>query len=394
MYRYMYTGIGIVYRVPLLPALYMCIHRNSNAFSVLKVLEQLPESLAIAVLSALPVNLELQLKSLPGSLHRLAIEAASHSICRQGSLELDFDTFLSKTTTAEAVLDAVTTGTSGLQRVFLNHIPVEDNERLLQLISTACSSASDVSLVFVCSRRVYRSYSQPVAMLAEALSHNSLLKRLQLSVWDEPEVNSKLDCILGALTGLQSLSLEFDNGEFEPVFPAPSSIVTLRCLTHLSLGRGFHLKDLPDIVPHMTSLQSLCLKTCHCLHLTPLCPLTALQTLELQRFYRLAMLPPLPTCAALRSLKLTSVRELTELPHLGMLTALQTLTIEDCGALKELPPLGDLTSLQHLHLRGCQRLQEVPSLDSLTALQTLKLCHIWHVDVIPPLATVTALQTL
>jgi hypothetical protein len=350
----------------------MCINLDASKLSMLQVLEQLPDSLSIVVLAAIPVNLELHLKSLPESLHPLAIEAATHSICRQGSLTLDFNTFQWKTTTAVAVLDAVTTATQGLQSVSLNHIPVED-ERLLQLISTTCRSASDVSLCFSSIGRVSRYGSQPVAMLTQALSQNSSLKRLQLSVRDEPKLIAKLDCILEALTGPQSLSLELYNEDCKPIFSAPSSIIALRCLTHLSLMDGFHLKDLQHIFPHMTSLQSLRLRCCKCQHLTPPCSLMALQTLELHRSYRLVMLPPLATCAALRSLALIDMRKLTELSIVVMLTALQTLTVEHCHALKELPPLGDLTSLQHPKVKSCDRLQEIPSLASLTALQTLKL---------------------
>jgi hypothetical protein len=42
----------------------------------LKVLQQLPESLAIAVLAASPAHLVHHLSILPGSFHHLAIEAA------------------------------------------------------------------------------------------------------------------------------------------------------------------------------------------------------------------------------------------------------------------------------------------------------------------------------
>jgi hypothetical protein len=58
---------------------------------VLKVLQQLPNVLAIEVLAASPADLEHHLSILPATLHLLAIEAAFPSIRRHRSLSLDFD---------------------------------------------------------------------------------------------------------------------------------------------------------------------------------------------------------------------------------------------------------------------------------------------------------------
>jgi hypothetical protein len=53
---------------------------ESKMFFVLKVLQKLPEGLAISVLAAAPAPLGKQLSILPKSLHPLAVEAAFPSI--------------------------------------------------------------------------------------------------------------------------------------------------------------------------------------------------------------------------------------------------------------------------------------------------------------------------
>jgi hypothetical protein len=119
-----------------------------NILSVLKVLEQLPEGLAIAVLAAAPVALHRQLEILPASLHHLAIEAAFPSIRRHHSLTLTF--FPSPgikprefAVAACAVLHAAITNNSALTHLEVSHIPV-GNDGLVQLISAACKSPSDL----------------------------------------------------------------------------------------------------------------------------------------------------------------------------------------------------------------------------------------------------------
>jgi hypothetical protein len=121
---------------------------DQSVLSVLKVLLQLPEGLAIAVLAASPASLEHHLSVLPGSLHQLAIEAALPSIRRHHCLAFDFKS-LRDPTTAYKVLHAATVGATGakaLQKLELKHIPVRCDNRLQQLIAAACRSASDVSV--------------------------------------------------------------------------------------------------------------------------------------------------------------------------------------------------------------------------------------------------------
>jgi hypothetical protein len=244
---------------------------NASVLTMLQILEQLPEGLAIAILSAVPVNLEPQLECLPKRLHRLAINAAFPSISHHRSLALDFGASRWYTRTAVAILQAAATASSGLRKLSLDHIPLH-NDHLLQLISTACKSALDVSLSFEASSRAYTATCQPVSQLVEALINNVLLTNLHLSVLDEPELNTRLEGILGALTGLQSLSLQVEKRDFGNIVPVPGSIVTLGCLTHLSLGRYYDFMNLPQIVPRLTSLQSLCLTGCNLRADTPVLP--------------------------------------------------------------------------------------------------------------------------
>jgi hypothetical protein len=114
---------------------------------LLKVIQQLPENLAREVLAASPANLRYHLSILHGNLHRLAIEAAFPSIRRHQSLTLSIDSDLAGNAgIAYTVLHAAITACRALQRLHLNDIPLEDSVGLLQLISAACLSPSDVSL--------------------------------------------------------------------------------------------------------------------------------------------------------------------------------------------------------------------------------------------------------
>jgi hypothetical protein len=79
------------------------ISQTQSVMYVLKVLHQLPEGLAIAVLISSRADLEHHLSILPSSLHPLAVEAAFPSIRRDHSLTLDFAT-LKGPMTAYAVL--------------------------------------------------------------------------------------------------------------------------------------------------------------------------------------------------------------------------------------------------------------------------------------------------
>jgi hypothetical protein len=275
------------------------------------MLKPLNYGLAIAVLSAFETYLELQLCILPGNLHHLAVASAFPSIRNLQSLTLDINSLLRRTDTAEAVMKAVATVASGLQWLRLMHIPVRNivrnNFRLLHLISNACKSASDVSLSFGCLKTLRIPDSQPVAQLTEAPCQNSSPSSLHLIICDEPQLNSRLDCILGARHRLQSLSLKVQCDGDVKMLPAPSSIIGSRCLTHLCLGRGFHLMDLPQMVPHMTNLQSLYLKEWHLPELSPLTFCSTLQTLELRLFYELVTLPTIASLPALQSLKISNL---------------------------------------------------------------------------------------
>jgi hypothetical protein len=125
-----------------------CIRQILSLLNVLKVLQQLPEGLAIRVLTALPADLELQLHVLPATLHQLAFDAAFPSIRRHHSLTLDFNSLPNGMSTAEAVMRGMASTTSGLLKLRFDHIPERYSERLLRLISTACRSAVDVFLRF------------------------------------------------------------------------------------------------------------------------------------------------------------------------------------------------------------------------------------------------------
>jgi hypothetical protein len=125
---------------------------GSQRIVCLKVLQQLPEGLAIAVLAASPAPFEHHLSILPACLHPLAVEAAFPSIRRHHSLSLDFGSL--KNTTAYAVLHAATAATIGfsaLKELKLKQIPVGCDNHLHQMISAACRSAQDVQLHFRCT---------------------------------------------------------------------------------------------------------------------------------------------------------------------------------------------------------------------------------------------------
>jgi Leucine-rich repeat (LRR) protein len=393
---------------------------------VLKVLQRLPGGLATKVLAASTADLEHQLSILPQSMHQLAVHAAFPSILCDHSLKLNSAFPVKRSTTAvHAALEAATTAPKFLKKLDLSHIPKQNDTRLLQLIAAACMTASDVSLMFDSDSLQDVASQQPVAPLHEALSHNTALTRLGLCFPDASCYSISFDCLLKALTGLQSLSLakyqpRGDDSCTSPL-PAPACIQHLH-LTHLHLGPGFHLMDLPQIMPHLTSLQILHLEGDSRLQeqdLPDLSPLTALQTLKLDAFKKLNALPPLDTLTALQTLEVNFCEMLQQLPSLSTLIALQTLRLYVVLHLREVPPLDTLTALQTLELRSCDKLQGMPSLAAFTALQTLVIsisfCGFMHpipsidtltalkklelsgfgrVQEMPPLATLTALQRL
>jgi hypothetical protein len=88
-----------------------CNTQDARVQSMLQVLTQLPEGLALAVLAASTAGLEHQLDTLPGNLHHFAIEAAFPSIHHNQSLTLAIDSTGPAAgvtpSTAHAVLQAV-----------------------------------------------------------------------------------------------------------------------------------------------------------------------------------------------------------------------------------------------------------------------------------------------
>jgi hypothetical protein len=416
-------------------------------FFVLKVLQELPEGLAVAVLAASPADLEDHLSILPPSLHPLAIEAAFPEIRRKHHLTLDFDS-LENLTTAYAVLHAAiegTTGASALKSLELYDIPVSCNDRLQQLISAACSSASDVLLEFCEREEQLVALSRPFLQLEECLSKNTALTSLQLLFEDDPWHVFAIDCLFQSLTGLQSLDLtariRSSNELISHKFDTPSGIINLCCLTRLHLGPGFHLRELPQILPYMARLEDLflCGDNLQKQGSMALSSLTSLKTLKLQFVRDSDVLPSVATLTMLQTLDLSGCRRLQRLPALEALTALQTLKLGDCRKVSQLPPLhnltalkdlegalgdllrwpgfdthtnlqtlelsgsenanqlprlADFTSLQSLRIRSHPGLQEMPRLDALKNLQTLSFCECANLLVLPPLNMLTALQTL
>jgi Leucine-rich repeat (LRR) protein len=375
---------------------------DQSVLSVLKVLQQLPEGLATKVLAASPAELEDQLSILPPSMHPLAVHAAFPSIHCDHSLKLSGASFAGNSpTTMNAVPEAATTAPNYLKKFDLIHILKQDDTRLLQLISAACMSASDVSLRLELNNLQNVAAQQPAAPLHEALSHNTSLTCLKLICSDAPWFDISFDYIFNTLTGLQTLSL----AKYEPLggcscatpLAAPIGIVNQLSLTHLCLGPGFHLMDLPQIIPHMAPLRFLDLRGDARLQpqeLPDLSPLTALQTLKLDNFKNLNVLPSLAMLTTLQTLEVSFCNMLQQLPSLATLTALQTLKLCHLLRLLEVPPLDTLTALHTLQLRSCNQLQGIPSLAALTALQTLKMSDCGLMEQIPAIDTLTALQTL
>jgi Leucine-rich repeat (LRR) protein len=365
---------------------------------VLKVLQKLPEGLAISVLAASETDLNKQLSILSESLHPLAIEATFPSIRRHHSLKLDLASAYTHTT-ACAVLHAATTATNTLQKLDLWNIPVCDNDHLLQLISAACRSALDVCLRFTHRVRYQVPQSQHFAQLQDTLSHNTALTSLQLTLPDTPYSFLEFDKLLESLTRLQTLQLA-PKGHSSSAFlrncplPPATHFIRMSFLTHLCLGHGFHLEGLSQIVLYMTRLQALSLRGSNLRELPPLSSLTALQSLEVHDCQHLREVPSLDTLTALQTLDCAHCEELEELPTLATLTALQIMNVVGCHNLYELPSLCTLTALQILNLVGCSNLEELPPLATLTGLHTLLLsgCHMLHM--LPSLENLTALETL
>jgi hypothetical protein len=265
---------------------------------VVQALDQLPEALTTAILTASPFHLRHHLSILPDSLHPLAIEAAFPSILRHQSLrlELQFPQCADKiglngdATSALAVLHAATTSPRGLKEVDLSGIPVQTSDRLLKLISKACMSASNVSLAYECKDSHNLPELQHIAQLGAALACSSALTSLHYMLYGWLHgPGYTLDCLLEALTSLQRLSVVVRRPYREwGDLPVPRCITNLVRVTDLRLGPVFNLADVPAILPHMTKLRALKLyECCRLQDLPDLATLTALQTLKLKSLVQL-----------------------------------------------------------------------------------------------------------
>jgi hypothetical protein len=390
----------------------------------MQLLQQLSEGLAIAVLAASPADLEHHLSILPAGLHPLAIEAAFPSIRQHHSLTLDLS--LLGSIPACEVLHAANTATSALQKLDVQNIPLWKNESLVQAIRHACTSPSNVSLSFASSSATFNipevePLLQPLLQVSEPLSRNAALTSLQLIASYDPAnvFDTSLDCLLAALTGLQSLTLEehrdSDMGVYlNPFRSAPACINALLHLTHLhlrlpsfdltnlqqvlhplkrlhvlELGDNEWLRELPP-VSTLTALQTLKVFHCENLHaLSPLASLAALQSLNVNCCDSLEHFPELNSCISLRRLDLRCCRVLKLLPSLSNLTSLQTLDLGNCFQLQEVPLSVTMTALQTLGLYGCSQLQRLPPLDRFTALQMLDVTGCDNLRELPPLAPLT-----
>jgi hypothetical protein len=327
-----------------------------TAFFCLKVLQELPEGLAIAVLAASPATLEHHISTLPASLHSLVIEAA---IRRKNSLTLHFSN-RKNLNTAETVLHAATVGTTGLsalKKLEFYAIPVSCKDRLKQFMSSTCSSASDMHLTFGEIEWQLAPSSPPFSQLEECLSRNTALTSLQLSFADDPWRVFEFDCLFQSLTGLQNLELKARMYSSHELYPhnlhTPRGIVNLSFLMRLLLGPGLHLRDLPQVLLNMPRLQALCLLG---------------EKLEIQASRALSSL------TSLKTLELRLCRHYEVLPSVAPLTALQTHDLSGCNILMQLPPLDALTALLTLKLGVCSNVHQLPPLHNLTALKSLHVC--------------------
>jgi Leucine-rich repeat (LRR) protein len=374
--------------------------QTSRVLTVLQVMNQLPEGLAVALLTASSADLNHQLDALPVSLHHLAVEAAFPSIRSHHSLTLNFNsTEKLKPGTACAVLHAATLANSALRKLHLSNISLKSNDRLLQVISAACMSSLDVSLSFNVDNVQRRLQQSALAKVSEALSCNTALTVLSLTFGNDPSQIFSLDSLLAVLTGLQSLTLAMNQLTLcctEHV-AASRCIGSLLCLTHLCIGHGFHLMNLPQIMPNMARLQALHLRgdgEPQLQQLPSLSHLTALKTLKLQFWQELECLPLLASLTSLQALHLSYCSVLKRIPPLDSLSALQSIQFLHCRELKQLPSLDSLTALHTLELSGCEQIQHVPSLASLSTLKTFTLRSFQELERLPSLSSLAELQTL
>jgi Leucine-rich repeat (LRR) protein len=320
-------------------------------------LQELPESLAVAVLLASPVDLGHQLSILPESLHQHAINAAYPSIRRHHSLTLERNEVArTDRNTAYQVLQHATTAGSPLKKLVVRGIPILNNKHLLQPITAACKLASAVQLIFEFGLQQDMHHPdapglqwQLYVQLGDALSTNTALTSLDLTACRGYRHRVNFDCMSEVLTGLPNLT----------------QLQELRV-------KDFWMREVFPPVATLAALQILELRDCReLLELPPLDGLTALQTLEVTDCEKLQRLPLLDSLTALQTLDLSGCKELKYLPPLATLTALEYLTLGLCSQLQQLPLLNSLTALQVLELDDCPQL-ELPSLDNLKAMEVLR----------------------
>ncbi|THF95840.1 hypothetical protein TEA_013517 [Camellia sinensis var. sinensis] len=156
-----------------------------------------------------------------------------------------------------------------------------------------------------------------------------------------------------------------------------SSISNLKNLTTLSVHRGYMISFPEEMLQNLTVLESL----------------------EIERFSNLKVLPTnLESLVSLKSLRIWWCGEIESLPDHGLRSqkSLQRLTIKHCNNLSSLSEsLGHLTALEELNVSGCPKLVTLP--DSIKHLVSLRHLHIGYSELktLPEaLKHVPALQSL
>ncbi|RLN27475.1 NBS-LRR disease resistance protein-like [Panicum miliaceum] len=181
------------------------------------------------------------------------------------------------------------------------------------------------------------------------------------------------------------------------------SIGQLKSLTRLRITACKNLRQLPDEIRHLTSLQELHIEKCDALGQFPegLGGLCSLRYLKINKLRRLRCLPQsIQHLASLQRLELEHCNDLQQLPEgfgnlsslrsfhiyclpalaclpesMQRLTSLQQLILSQCSALTVLPEwLGKLSALQLLRIQSCPSLMSLPhSIQHLTALKDLSI---------------------
>jgi hypothetical protein len=199
-----------------------------------------------------------------------------------------------------------------------------------------------------------RTSHNAIAQIGKALAHNTALTSLSLTLITSPRLILDVEGLLEALTGLQSLSLERKGHtrHYNSSIPALTSIINMLSLTHLCIGPGFHLINLPQIVRHLTQLKVLHLRDVWEPEYRRLLSQSARQYLGLQNDTQCQKIPLLNCLTALQTLHVSECMHIRQIPSLPSLTALQALGLAELG-IKQVPTLDTLCALQTLNLRSC-----------------------------------------